>query len=77
MKCLKCNRPLTFMSDKKKEYVYCKLCFAKLVQQGQQRCRCGLGFTRPCYFYNICGNSAMCCQVCQKGWIDKYCWPCR
>ncbi len=76
MHCFKCCKKLTFKSEKKKKYVYCKKCHAIMIQLGMKRCSCGRGFLRKCHYYSLCGNHAMRCKACESGWIDEYCWPC-
>lgn len=75
--CRKCFRELTFKSEKKKKYIYCKSCFCKLVKLGTARCRCKMGFRRKCHYFSLCGNESMYCEACGSSWIDEYCWPCR
>ena len=74
--CLECKIPLTFISDKKKEYKYCKKCYCDMIKLGNKRCGCG-SFLRQCYFYSQCKKYSVKCKSCERGWIDEYCDSCR
>lgn len=80
--CRRCGKILTFISDKKKKYVYCKVCYSIMVQSGLPKCQCG-GFRPLCGGFppngcvSWCKNFAEHCDYCKTHWRYEYCWTCQ